>query len=96
MAAAVLAVSCSSSDGAVVTYPNSDELLGAANAANMACACLFVMKMSDSYCEAWVKVSPDLPRYSVDREHQRVVATVLVGWSASARYLDAHRGCLLE
>ena len=95
-ALAALALGCGANDGAELTYPNNDETLGAANAARMACSCLFVMKQSEAFCQDWVRVSPDLPRYSVDSERRRVEASVLVAWSATARYVDDRHGCVLE
>ncbi len=95
LALAALALSCCAND-AELTYPNNDETLGAANAAHQACSCLFVMKQSEAFCRDWVRVSPDLPRYSVDFAARRVEASVLIAWPATARYVDDRRGCLLE
>lgn len=78
------------------TYDNNDVELAVGNSARMSCSCLFVMKMSDAYCKAWVKASPDVARFSIDLEKKTVEASALLQWSAKARYVDDRRGCVLD
>ena len=77
-------------------YANNDMMLAAGNAAHNMCSCLFVMNMPEDYCRAWVKASPDIARYSVDRERKIVEASALVLWGARARHEGPHHGCTLE
>jgi hypothetical protein len=96
LGAALASVSGCGFPRGTLVYPNNDETLGAAAAARQACSCLFVMKRSEAFCQDWVRVSPDLPRWSADLKARRVEASVLVSWSASARYVDDRHGCVLE
>lgn len=78
------------------TYDNNDLELSVGNAAFMACQCIFVMEMPEAFCEAWVKASPAVARFSIDREHKTVESSAFVSWAASARFIDEKRGCALE
>ncbi|MFZ5468203.1 MAG: hypothetical protein ACOZIN_02095 [Myxococcota bacterium] len=78
------------------TYDNNDLELAVANAARMSCSCLFVMEMPDDYCKAWVKASPDVARFSVDKKNKTVEASAFISWAAKAHYVDDQRGCVLE
>jgi len=77
-------------------YANNDLVLAAAHAAHDMCACLFVMNMPEGYCRAYTRASPDVARYSVDRERRTVEASALILWGARARYAGPHFGCTLE
>ena len=92
----LFASACAVSEGPELTYDNNDLELAAGNAARMSCSCLFVMKMPEAYCRAWVKASPDVARWSADTSTKRVEASAFISWAATARYVDDRRGCVLE
>ncbi len=96
LAVAALFMHCASDNPQFRTYPNNDLQLAVGNAAKMVCTCAFVMQMSDDFCRAWVKASPDVARYSVDQNAKTVEASAFVSWSAHAHYVDDKRGCVLE
>ncbi len=77
-------------------YANNDLQLATANAAKMVCSCIFVSEMPMSYCKAWVKASPDVASFNVDSNRKTVEAAAFVSWTATARYVDDKRGCVLE
>ena len=52
--------------------------------------------MPEDYCRAWVKVSPDVARSSVDQANKTVESSALVLWGARATYQGPHFGCVLE
>lgn len=87
---------CASKDGPVILYDNNDETLAVGNGALMSCSCLFVMGMSETYCRAWVRASPDVANYSIDYQAKRVTSTAFISWGAVAHYIDEKRGCVLE
>lgn len=87
---------CANDDGSPRTYDNNDLELVVGNSARMGCTCLFVMEMSEAYCRAWVKASPDLARLSFDVVNKRVEATAFISWAATAHYVDDKHGCILE
>ena len=87
---------CASRSDSTQTYDNNDVELAVGNAARMTCSCLFVMKMSDAYCRAWVKASPSVANYTVNNQNQTVEATALLQWGARAHFVDEQRGCVLE
>ena len=89
-----LALACGG--GGSRQYANNDLELAAAHAAKDVCSCLFVMNMPDDYCREWVRASPDVARYSVDRANKTVEASALVLWGARARYQGPHHGCTVE
>jgi hypothetical protein len=92
----LLALSSCSTSGDEVLYPNNDLVLVVGNAARMTCSCIFVMGMDETYCRAWTKASPDIARFSVDRTNKTVEASSLVSWSATAKFIDDKRGCILQ
>ncbi|MGQ0508880.1 MAG: hypothetical protein ACT4TC_26560 [Myxococcaceae bacterium] len=96
MIAALFLASCASNGPDGRTYDNNDLELAVGNAAKMSCTCLFVMEMDDAYCKAWVRASPDVARYSVDKTNKTVESSAFLTWYARARYVDDKRGCLLE
>src|SRR5947208_3492708 len=65
--ALLLVLASCANDGPPRTYQANDAELAVANAARMACSCVFVMNMPEDFCKAWVKASPDVARFSVDR-----------------------------
>ncbi len=84
------------SEGPPKTYDNNDLELAVGNSARMACSCLFVMEMPESYCRAWVKASPDVARWSANYGAKTVESSAFISWGVTARYVDDKRGCLLE
>lgn len=88
------AVACGG--GGVREYSNNDLVLASSHAAKDMCSCLFVMNMPEDYCRAYTRASPDVARYSVDREQKTVEASALVLWGARARYVGPRAGCTLE
>ena len=92
----LLALSCAGDSNLGRTYDNNDLELSVGNAAFMTCECIFVMEMPEAFCEAWVKASPAVARFSIDREHKTVESSAFVTWAASARFIDEKRGCALE
>lgn len=76
-------------------YDNNDAVLAVRQKAKEMCSCLFVMELSEEHCAAWTKVTPNVARSRVDRKAQRVTASALGFWSASARF-DGRTGCVLE
>lgn len=79
-----------------VLYDNNDLQLAAANAARMTCSCLFVMEMPEDFCRAWVKASPSVARFSVDKFAKTVEASAFLAWAAKARFVDERTGCVME
>ena len=93
---ALLLAGCADRGASTQLYAGNDAVLAVGNAARMSCSCYFVMKMSDEFCHAWVKASPDVARFSVDFTHKTVEASALVSTAARAHYVDDKRGCVLE
>lgn len=91
-----LGLGCAGEGSSGRTYDNNDLELTVGNAAFMTCQCIFVMEMPEAFCEAWVKASPAVARFSIDREHKTVESSAFVTWAASARFIDEKRGCALE
>ncbi len=87
---------CANEDGSPRTYANNDLELAVANSARMGCSCMFVMEMSETYCRAWVKASPDVAKLRFDVEGKRVESSAFISWAAAARYVDEKHGCVLE
>jgi hypothetical protein len=98
MVMVVLAVlaGCAKDDPKQRTYDNNDLELIAPQAAIQTCSCRFVMGMDEAYCREWVRVSPNLSRFSVDTVKKTVEASAFISWTAKARYVDDKRGCVLE
>lgn len=94
--AALVLGSCANPDGTPRTYDNNDLELAVGNSARMGCSCLFVMEMSEEYCRAWVKASPDVAKVNFDTTNRKVEASAFLSWAATARYVDDKRGCVLE
>ena len=87
---------CADEGGHPRTFDNNDLELAVGNGARMACSCLFVMNMSETYCREWVKASPDVAKISIDFANKKVESSAFVSWAATARYVDDKRGCVLE
>lgn len=96
LAVGLLLGGCASRTTSPQSYDNNDVELAVGNAARMSCSCLFVMKMPDEFCRAWVKASPNVARFTIDTEKKTVEATALLEWGARAHYVDDRRGCVLE
>ncbi len=95
-ATAALLAACADDNPTLRTYDNNDLELAVGNAAKMTCTCLFVMEMDDAYCRQWVKASPNVARFSVDRTAKTVEASAFITWPARAHLVDEKRGCVLE
>jgi hypothetical protein len=79
-----------------VLYDNNDLQLAAAFAARMTCSCLFVMELPDDSCKAWVKASPSVARFTVDKYAKTVEASAFLAWPAKAHFVDDRLGCVIE
>jgi hypothetical protein len=69
--------------------------LASAFAAKEACSCVFVAGRDEDACAAWVKVSPAVATWRVDRARSRVVAHAL-GAAETVAVYDPSRGCVLD
>jgi hypothetical protein len=97
--AAIFALLCfagCANDGPPRTYKANDAQLAVGNSARMGCSCVFVMGMSDDYCRAWVKATPDIASFNVDHGNKSVSSTAFISWTAKAHYVDDNVGCVLE
>jgi hypothetical protein len=94
--AAALTLGCSADETAIREYQNNDLVLAAQHAARDACSCLFVMELDEDLCKAWLRASPDVARFSVNRQARTVEASALILWGARARHVDDRFGCVLE
>jgi hypothetical protein len=83
--------SCAIEEG----YDNNDVEMAVRQKAKEMCSCLFVMELPEAHCAEWTRVSPDVAKATIDREHERVSATALGFWSASAHF-DGRTGCVLD
>ena len=82
--------------GCMEGYNNHDlDLLTAYRAKDM-CSCMFVQGRDEDYCRDWTKASPNLASLSVDTEAQTVHTEAMQYWSATARFVDAKQGCVLD
>ena len=91
-----LALTACPTDGPPRLYKANDAELAVGNAARMSCSCVFVMNMPEDFCKAWVKASPDVARFSVDKGNKSVEASAFISWAAKAHYVDDDVGCVLE
>jgi hypothetical protein len=93
----LLAAACPGTDkNGVRSYDNSDPALAVGNGALMGCTCLFVMEMSEDYCRAWVKASPDVATLKIDTDNKVVESSAFISFAARAHWVDEKRGCVLE
>jgi hypothetical protein len=93
---ALVLASCASDASSPRTFANSDPELAVGNGAKMGCSCMFVMNMSEAFCRAWVRASPDVARVSFDATAKTVEAAAFLSWAAKARFVDEQHGCVLE
>jgi len=97
-AAIVLAVlglsSCGTESGRV--YDNNDLQLLTSYAAKELCSCIFVMKQSEDFCNAWTKAAPDIKTWKADYAATAIDTQAGLFFSARARYLGRRHGCVLE
>ena len=77
-------------------YGKNDLQLITAYTAKMMCSCLFVMERDEAYCRAWSKQSPAVASASIDFDARSVESDALFMWSATARFVDARHGCVIE
>lgn len=94
--AALALAACADPSADPRTFNNNDLELAVGNGARMGCSCMFVMKMDEAYCRAWIKASPDVAKVSFDPVAKTVESAAFISVSAKARYVDARRGCVLE
>lgn len=90
LAAALAASSCSD------RYEENDLELLTSYRAKELCSCLFVMEQTEDYCVAFTVASPNLASFRIDREEKSVETSALLDWGASAHYVDARRGCVID
>jgi hypothetical protein len=93
---AVLFSGCAQDDAKLRLYDNNDLELATVFAAKMTCSCRFVMQMDEAYCRDWVRVTPDIARFTVDETNKTVTSSAFISWTAKARYVDDKRGCVAE
>ena len=77
-------------------YDNHDLLLLTSYRAKDMCSCMFVQGRDEDYCRDWTKASPNLATLKVDVEKKIVHTEALQYWSASAHWVDARHGCVLD
>lgn len=94
--ALMLLAACADDKSDPRTFDNNDLELAVGNGARMGCSCRFVMHMSEAYCLAWVKASPDVAKVSFDMTNKTAEASAFISFAATARYVDAKRGCVLQ
>lgn len=90
------ACGCAQDNAKLRTYDNNDLELAVGNAAKSTCSCRYVMQMDDAYCRDWVRASPNVARFSIDETTKTVTASAFIAWTATARFVDDKRGCVLE
>jgi len=59
------------------------------------CSCVFVMGHDEEFCREWTRVSPDVAKFTVDREKREVEAKALGMGRSVARFVDDQVGCVL-
>jgi hypothetical protein len=91
---AVLCVGCGPK-GDVHTYDNSLFRLGSGFSAKEVCSCVFVMERDEDFCRQWTRVSPDIARFTVDRDARQVHARALGLGHTVARWVDDETGCVI-
>ena len=91
-----LVVGCAQPDAERRTYESNDLQLITGYTASAACSCRYVMDMPEAYCRAWVKNSPPVATVSFDDANKRVESAAFISISATARWVDDKRGCILE
>jgi hypothetical protein len=77
-------------------YLNNDLVLASGHGAKDMCSCLFVMNMSQAFCEAYTAATPAIARYAIDWKAKAVDSSALALWGARAHYVGPHFGCVLE
>lgn len=80
--------------GELCAYDGGLLQLASAFAAKEACSCVFVAGRDERDCADWVRVSPAVATFRVDRDGKRVVAHALGLARADAVY-DEATGCRL-
>lgn len=77
-------------------YANNDLQLLTAFTAKELCACVFVMRRDEVFCERFARQSPNVKTFRIDRAAGTVDAQAVLFFSARARYTGPRRGCVLE
>lgn len=96
VALGLAAAGCANPDASPRTFDNNDLELATGNSARMGCSCRFVMEMPEDYCRAWVRASPDIAKLTFDLANKKVESSAFLSVTATARYVDEKRGCVLE
>ena len=96
LASLTLIAACADATSDPRTFDNNDLELAVGNGARMGCSCRFVMNQTEEYCQAWVKASPDVAKVSFDLGAKTATASAFLSWGATARFVDAKRGCVLQ
>lgn len=94
--ALLLLAACADDNAPRRTFANSDLELAVGNGARMGCTCMFVMKMGEDYCRAWVKASPDVAKIAIDTNAKTVESSAFISFAAKAHFVDERHGCVLE
>lgn len=82
--------------GCEATYEEHDlELLTRYRAKDL-CSCLFVMEQTKDFCSRYTRQPPNLATYTIDWDRKRVKTQAMMYWGATARFVDAQFGCVLE
>jgi hypothetical protein len=77
-------------------YANNDLELLTQYAAKEYCSCLFVMKQTRSYCNAWTAASPNVATVRVNTQKKTVQAQAFIMWGAKAHYDQEAFGCVAD
>lgn len=93
---ALLLAGCANPTGTPRTFANNDLELATGNAARMGCSCRYVMEMPEDFCRAWVRASPDIAKLTFDDVNKKVESSAFISVAATARWVGAKRGCVIE
>jgi len=85
------------SEAAPPAYKTWLPSLGTHYGTRLYCSCRFVIQQSESYCQEYVKISPNILRVRTsDEAKKETVVSVLGFWKAFARYRSEDLGCQLQ
>jgi hypothetical protein len=77
-------------------YDTGDLTMLVRYRAKETCSCAFVMARDDAFCKAFTEASPSVAGVNIDRKTKTTSASALLLWSASARFVDDRRGCVID
>jgi len=92
----LLALALASTGAGCGRYVSNEFELATAARAKETCSCLFVALMLQENCNTTTATDPPLTTVQVDLPNKVVEAQALLMWSARARFVDEHAGCVLE